>query len=68
MEDSDTMFPSSRKGMHGTATFVRRGCVSSHANVQLYVDVSLKDIVEARIEGLWGRIIDGFRGGILADW
>ena len=33
-----------------------------------HIQITLLDISDERVEGIWHQILDVFKGGLLADW
>lgn len=69
MEDGNDVFFAYCDGMCDGVADVGRGCVFFLACgvVNSIGDCALA-ISDTRVEAIWRQIIEGFRGGILADW
>ena len=72
VEDSDDVFFACRDGVCDGVVEAGRRCVSFLAcSCQRWADSDLfltLAIPDTRVEAIWRQIIEGFRGGILADW
>lgn len=67
VEDGDDVFFACRDRVCGGIIETRRRCFSFRLVVRLTLSC-LTAISDTHVEAIWRQIIEGFRGGILADW